>query len=102
METMNNVPKNAVATAHYNDPYFGWITAHLVTFRTTRKLYERHHPASGGRCISYRWQSERGGPLMKSMLTPNALLNRAASHAQFEHVAALLSAREHFIPATKR
>lgn len=91
---MNQHPKNAVATAIYLDMYFGPVRAHLVTFKTTRKL-------AGGPCTAYRWQSERGTPLLKSMLTPNALLNRAAHHAQFERVAALLSAREHFIPGAR-
>lgn len=88
---MNQHPKNAVAIAIYQDTYFGATFAWLVTFKTTRKQ-------AGGRCEAYRWQTERGTPLLKSMLTPNALLNRAANHAQFEHVAALVSARGHFIP----
>lgn len=88
---MNQNPKNAVATAIYIDMYFGPVRAHLVTFKTTRKQ-------AGGRCEAYRWQTERGSPMLTSMLTPNALLNRAANHAQFEHVAALVSARGHFIP----
>lgn len=89
---MNQHPKNAVATAIYIDTYFGAVRAHLIMFKTHRKR-------AGGACHAYRWETERFSAVpMPSMLTPNALLYSAARHAQFEHVAALLSAREHFIP----
>ncbi len=91
---MNQVPHNAVATAIYHDNYFGPIRAYLVTFKTTRKQ-------KGGHCVAYRWQTERGSPVLVSMLTPNALLNRAANNGVFEHVAALVSARDHFIPGAR-